>query len=214
MPPPPRQRSSVGHPSSPPRTLKALLRSLLEVFRKVVLGVSPSTSAVQTCPAPQAWERTWRCSAEAKHGWREAGQPGQSDLIRLGGPVPFAVHCEASAWLRGDTTIEYDQLRPQAKNMWDLRPFFFVFDTCEEQLPPLLTLLEERGVDYGRPNVDRDVQLPLEAFEDTTMWTRTPEEWQQLMWDESRRLGTFKGRQEGFGGTVFLEESPKMLVVL
>ena len=53
----------------------------------------------------------------------------------------------------------------------------------QEQLPSLLTLLEERGVDYGRPNLDRDVQLPLEAFEDTTMWTRTPAEWQLLMRD-------------------------------
>eukprot|EP00435_Cladocopium_sp_Y103_P046086 s1680_g13.t1 len=53
----------------------------------------------------------------------------------------------------------------------------------QEQLPSLLTLLEDRGVDYGRPNLDRDVQLPLEAFEDTTMWTRTPAEWQLLMRD-------------------------------
>ena len=53
----------------------------------------------------------------------------------------------------------------------------------QEQLPSLLTLLEERGVDYGRPNLDWDVQLPLEAFEDTTMWTRTPAEWQLLMRD-------------------------------
>jgi dynein heavy chain, axonemal len=52
-----------------------------------------------------------------------------------------------------------------------------------EQLPPLSALLEERGVDYDRPNIDRDVQLPLEAFEDTTMCTRTPEEWIRLMRD-------------------------------
>ena len=55
----------------------------------------------------------------------------------------------------------------------------------QEQLPSLLSLLEERGVDYGRPNLDRDVQLPLEAFEDTTMWTRTPGEWQLLMRDST-----------------------------
>jgi dynein heavy chain len=45
-------------------------------------------------------------------------------------------------------------------------------------LPPLQSLLEERGVDYMHPSIDKDVQLPLEAFEDKTMCTRTPEEWQ------------------------------------
>ena len=35
-----------------------------------------------------------------------------------------------------------------------------------ERLPPLALLLEDRGVDYSHPNADRDVQLPLEAFED------------------------------------------------
>lgn len=59
------------------------------------------------------------------------------------------------------------------------------FSSGQEQLPSLLSLLEERGVDYGRPNLDRDVQLPLEAFEDTTMWTRTPGEWQLLMRDST-----------------------------
>lgn len=53
----------------------------------------------------------------------------------------------------------------------------------QEQLPSLLTLLDERQVDYGRPNLDRDVQLPLEAFEDSSKWTRTPQEWQLLMRD-------------------------------
>lgn len=51
-----------------------------------------------------------------------------------------------------------------------------------ENLPSLQALLEERGVDYSRPS-DRDVQLPLEAFEDTTLCTRTPKEWHMLMND-------------------------------
>jgi dynein heavy chain len=52
-----------------------------------------------------------------------------------------------------------------------------------DRLPPLSVLLDERGVDYARSNADRDVQLPLEAFEDTTMCTRRPEEWHTLMRD-------------------------------
>ena len=55
----------------------------------------------------------------------------------------------------------------------------------QEHLPPLLTLLDERGIDYSRPNAERDIPLPLEAFEDSTMWTRTPEEWQQVLQDPS-----------------------------
>lgn len=50
-------------------------------------------------------------------------------------------------------------------------------------LPPLAKLLEDRGVDYATANADRDVQLPLEAFDDTTMCSRTPEEWVKLMRD-------------------------------
>jgi hypothetical protein len=52
-----------------------------------------------------------------------------------------------------------------------------------DKLPPLAVLLEERGIDYARPNAERDVQLPLEAFEDATMCTRQPEEWHALMHD-------------------------------
>jgi len=52
-----------------------------------------------------------------------------------------------------------------------------------EDQPPLAMLLEERGVDYVHPNPDRDVQLPLEPFEDMTMCMRTAEEWHQLMFN-------------------------------
>jgi len=61
-------------------------------------------------------------------------------------------------------------------------------------LPPLAALLEERGVDFSRPNANRDVQLPLEAFEDSTMCTRTPEEWHHLMKDPETGLSPLSCR--------------------
>jgi dynein heavy chain len=59
-----------------------------------------------------------------------------------------------------------------------------------ERVPPLHQLLDERGIDYSRPNADRDVQLPLEAFEDMTMSTRLPQEWQELMRDPATKAPT------------------------
>eukprot|EP00929_Paragymnodinium_shiwhaense_P038462 TRINITY_DN20312_c0_g2_i4.p1 TRINITY_DN20312_c0_g2~~TRINITY_DN20312_c0_g2_i4.p1 ORF type:complete len:4213 (-),score=1296.02 TRINITY_DN20312_c0_g2_i4:279-12917(-) len=88
------------------------------------------------------------------------GVKSQTSTLAYPAPQPF------------DTT-DLSHLRSKAKRT----------QGYTDNLPPLQVLLEERGVDYSRPNPMRDVQLPLEAFEDTMMCTRQPSEWAALMRD-------------------------------